>query len=344
MAPLAVVLAAALAFSVPGHATAAGQGGYAPVDQPGPALTVPESTVDDALSCSPSVRGAKQDPVLLIPGTASNPESVFGWNFLPAFKAEGVPYCAVTLPKDADGDIQTAAEYAVRAIRVMHAESGRKVQILGWSQGAGPVPRWALRWWPDVRPMVNGLIAIDPPNHGSIVANALGCGLVNALCPPAVWQQRVGSKFLDALNSGAMTFPEVQYTVIYTRIDTINEPNIAGQASMLPAAPNVRNIALQDVCLSAAVLGADHGQTLGSAVTYQLVEDALRHPDEPANPSRVDRKICSQLGQPYSNPIAQVSGITNLYANGVVVNLPRDAVDAEPPLRCYVYPRGCGAN
>jgi triacylglycerol esterase/lipase EstA (alpha/beta hydrolase family) len=339
MTALSVILAAVLAIVGPGQATALGQGAYAPADQTGPALTVPKSALNSSLSCSRKVRRAKHDPVLLIPGTGGTPESVFGWNFLPAFKAQGIPYCTVTLPHDADGDIQTATEYAVHAVRAMHAESGRRVQVLGWSQGAGPVPRWALRWWPGLRRLVSGVIAIDPPNHGSVAANAFGCGVVNAGCAPAVWQQRVGSNFIDALNSRAMTFPGVQYTVIYTRVDTVNQPNFAEQASELPAAPNVANIALQDICVSAFGLGADHAQTLGSAVTYQIVLDALRHPGRPADPSRIDRSVCQQLGQPYSNPVTQALGITNLYGTAVVVNIPRDAVNAEPTLRCYVYAR-----
>ncbi|MFE3177860.1 esterase/lipase family protein [Amycolatopsis sp. NPDC059090] len=349
LATAGLVLVTTLALLVPGAAASAEQEGFAPVDRPGPPLTVQDSVLAGALSCSPGVRGAKRDPVLLVPGTGGTPETVFGWNFLPAFKAGGVPYCAVTLPREAVGDIQVAAEYVVHAVRAMHADSGRRVQMLGWSQGAGPAPRWALRWWPDLRPMVNGLIAIDPPNRGSVAANALGCGLVNAMCSPAVWQQRSGSDFVGALNSRAMTFPEVKYTVIYTRIDTLNQPNLNGYAATLPNGPNVRNVALQDVCLSAVALGAEHAQTLGNAVTNELVMDALNHPGAPADPDRIDPAACARLGQPHSDLVAQTLGISNLYGNALTVGIPRDAVDAEPPLRCYVYssealPRRCLAD
>jgi hypothetical protein len=39
-------------------------------------------------------------------------------------------------------DIQVAAEYVVNALRTMHAQTGGKVEYVGYSQG-GMVGRWA---------------------------------------------------------------------------------------------------------------------------------------------------------------------------------------------------------
>lgn len=65
------------------------------------------------------------------------------------------------------GDIQVTGEYVVHAIRTVHQLSGRQTDVLGFSQG-GMLPRWALRFWPDTRPMVNAFVALDPSNHGTL--------------------------------------------------------------------------------------------------------------------------------------------------------------------------------
>lgn len=113
----------------------------------------------------------------------------------------------------------------------MHEKTGKQIHLLGWSQGAGPLPRWALRWWPDTRDKVASLIGIAPDNRGTLVVQAFGCpargplepvtsplsDVANLQCAPAIWQQRLNSPFLQALNSQARTFENVNYTVIYTR-------------------------------------------------------------------------------------------------------------------------------
>ena len=63
---------------------------YAPVDRPGPALSVPQADLDASLQCSPGIDGATRAPVLLIHGTGSDPEHNFSWN--------SVSYTHLTLP------------------------------------------------------------------------------------------------------------------------------------------------------------------------------------------------------------------------------------------------------
>src|SRR6476660_9459368 len=92
-----------------------------------------------------------------------------------------------------------------------HAKA-RKVQIIGYSQG-GMVPRWALRFWPDTRPLVDDDIGLDASNHGTITAE--GSCLLNG-CAPAVWQQRNTSAFISALNSIHFFFNDTATTEIYT--------------------------------------------------------------------------------------------------------------------------------
>jgi hypothetical protein len=46
---------------------------YAPVDQPGPALSVPQDKLDSSLTCAGNPAGGSQEPVLLVPGTTLEP-------------------------------------------------------------------------------------------------------------------------------------------------------------------------------------------------------------------------------------------------------------------------------
>jgi hypothetical protein len=131
--------------------------------------------------------------VLLIPGTALDPRANFDWNYEPALDAAGIPWCALAVPRYGTIDVQETAEYVVHALRRMHAESGRRVSIVGFSQG-GTVGRWALKWWPDTRAIVEDLIGLSPSNHGTLSARAVCL----ATCPPSFWQQLDGSRFIAA--------------------------------------------------------------------------------------------------------------------------------------------------
>ena len=70
------------------------------------------------------------------------------------------------MPMHTLNDIQVAAEYLVHAIRRMHRLSGRRIAVMGHSQG-GMSMRWALRFWPDTRPMVDDVIGFAGSNHGT---------------------------------------------------------------------------------------------------------------------------------------------------------------------------------
>jgi triacylglycerol esterase/lipase EstA (alpha/beta hydrolase family) len=201
-------------------ALAAGETQYAPLDRPGPRLSVPVAALQDALSCRGSPESTQQ-PVLLSPGTSVTPEENFSWNYMKAFTAQGRYWCAVTMPHHTFGDIQVAGEYLVHAIRTMHHRTGRKIAVLGHSQG-GMNPRWALRFWPDTREMVDDLIGMAPSNHGTTAI--LSCLPDITTCTPAVWQQLDEARFIEALNSRVETFRGVSYTVITTERDETVTP------------------------------------------------------------------------------------------------------------------------
>ena len=210
---------------------------YAAVDAAGPTLSVAPALLDESLSCTPGLAGSGRAPVLLVPGTNVTPEEHFSWNYMRAFDDLGWPYCTVATPKHATEDLQISAEYVVHAIRTMHGRSGRRIAILGGSQG-GMLPRWALRFWPDTRALVDDLVGLAATNHG-------GQGIAPLCvpdCAPALWQQLYGSEFMRALNSGQETFPGISYTAVYSHQDGLANPaaDDTGTSSSRPGSPSCR--------------------------------------------------------------------------------------------------------
>jgi hypothetical protein len=319
---------------------------YAPLDRPGPALSVPAATLQAAVKCSGDLAAGSLEPVLLNPATGVTPDQNYSWNYERAFTAQHRAWCAVTMPYDTLGDIQVAGEYLVYAIRTMHAAAHRRIAILGHSQG-GMSMRWALRFWPDTRAMVDDVIGMAGTNHGTSILGACYVGYTS--CPPADWQQSTNSAFVSALNSGAETFAGISYTEIYTHTDEVVQPNESpdtSTSSLRTGAGAITNVATQSIC----PLDLDEHLAIGTIdpVSYALVMDALTHPG-PAIPSRISPTVCFQLYQPGVNPLNVATYLQVLAgAPGLLsVSLPdinlvgAPEVPSEPALRCYVLASGC---
>jgi hypothetical protein len=342
----AALIAIVAATLVAPAGTAADTGGYAPLQRPGPALRVSRATLAAALTCHNDLRTAPGEPVLLSPATGVTPAQNYSWNYERAFRAQHRAWCTVTMPFHTLGDIQTAGEYLVYAIRTMHTRAGRRIAVMGHSQG-GMSMRWALRFWPDTRKMVDDVIGMAGSNHGTDSA-ALALP-DDAKLPPASRQQAAGSKFIRALNSGAETFSGISYTEIYTHTDEVVQPNntAANSSSSLHGGGGmITNVATQDIC----PLDLYEHLTVGTIdpTTYALVMDALTHAG-PAKPSRIGRASCSKLYQPGVDPtnvqtyLQVLAAAPGLLAVSVpFVNLVgAPEVSREPALRCYVYAAGC---
>jgi triacylglycerol esterase/lipase EstA (alpha/beta hydrolase family) len=303
---------------------------YAPVNRPGPPLGVPAAALAQSLTCTGDMAGADRAPVLLVPGTWATPREQYGWNYMRAFDALGWPYCTVTTPKYAMGDMQISGEYVVHAIRTMYERSGRRIAVLGGSQG-GSLPRWALRFWPDTRSMVEDHVGLAPTNHG-------GQGLVTLCapnCAPALWQQLYQSNFVRAMNSGQETFPGISYTEAYTHQEQFATPasDDTGTSSLHGGGGRIVNVALQDVC---PVHLADHFKAVTyDAVGYALAIDALTH-DGPADPARIDRAVCAEEFQPGVDPVTFPATWVKLGATVMSRQATAEREEEEPPLRPYV--------
>ncbi|WAL68731.1 lipase [Amycolatopsis cynarae] len=307
---------------------------FAPIDRPGPALSVPAEQLAKSVTCTASARNATREVVLFVPGTTVTPREDFGWSWFPALDKLNWPYCSVTEPDNAMSDAQISAEYVVHAIRYVHQLSGRKVDIIGHSQG-GTEPRFALRFWPDLRSIVDDYIALGATNHGSVVVDAM-CPPV-AGCAPALWQQTYNSHYIQAMNSVQETFPGISYTDIYTRTDEFVQPNLDdhGTTSLHGGGGAITNVAIQDVC--PLDLASEHlAVGIYDPTAYAIAMDALTHAG-PADPARVSRAACAQLFMTGVDPVTFATD----YASSAAVVAKELAlhphVAAEPPLASYVY-------
>ena len=303
---------------------------YAPLDHVGPELTVGEAELRASLTCSGDLRQSGKAPVLLVPGTTLDPDSNFGWNWDRALRAAGRPFCHVALRAKGMADIQDSAEHVVYALRTMYARAGRRVDVVGYSQG-GMVPRWALRFWPDTRATVDDLVGLAASNHGTLDSR-YAC---SASCPPSFWQQAAGARFIAALNSRAEAFGGPDYTAIYTHDDEVVTPNQdgSGSTSLHVARANVANVAIQDLCPGHVV---DHlGIGSYDAVAYAIALDALDH-DGPARLSRIDAGVCSQPFMPGVDPATFAADYARYLSVVGSTAAGSEQVPAEPPLRCYV--------
>ena len=326
---------------VPGGAAQAAGAAYAPLDQVGPPLSVPATALRAALACHGDPHGGGE-PVLLNPATSVTPDQDYSWTYEKAFTAQGRYWCAVTMPEHTFEDIQVSGEYLVYAIRAMHAATGRRIAVMGHSQG-GMSMRWALRFWPDTRPMVDDVIGMAGSNHGTTALPVCRAGFTS--CTPAVWQQQAGSKFLQALNSRAETFAGISYTEVFTHLDEVVVPDsddATASSALHTGDGDITNVAVQDIC----PLDTSEHLMVGTVdpVTYALVMDALNHPG-PAEPSRISRSVCSQLVMPYVDPLDLNTILQPLESIPGLVSTPlpdlslvgAPTVAAEPALRTYVY-------
>jgi triacylglycerol lipase len=301
-----------------------------------PALETDPALLEAALVCTPFTHPDKP-PVLLVHGTFTTGYEQYDWTYLPLLDERGFDVCAVTYPDRGLGDQQISAEYVVHALRTIHARSGRKVAMIGHSQGAA-MPRWALKWWPSARDAVEDFVLQAGPNHGTEVASPGGFGGSNPLgMPAAFYQFGTGSNFVAAVNRDDETPGAVSYTNLYTLFDELVQPAMPVPTAALDFGldnPRVANILLQDVCAGRLV---DH-ITIGTTdrLSFELTLDAISHPG-PANLERAGGSALCGLAPIIPDQIVHSSAVTAMLAI-----LPKESgppalhlVSEEPPLKPY---------
>lgn len=283
-----------------------------------PALSPATIDLEAALSC-PANADLSHQPVLLVHGTGAD-ASIWQLNYVPLLSSRGFDVCTVTLPFHSWGDIQSATEYVVHAIRVMAARYDQKVALIGHSQGAAEMV-WAIKWWPDIGPLISDYIALAGANHGAPIADQV---CILGICPPAAWQLKPGSQFFATMNADDETPGALPYSSIYSETDTtaVAPTSVIGGAS---------NIAVQQLCPGRQV---GHAQMLSDAVAFALVMDALTHPG-PASPDRIDPAVCAEDRAPGLDP--QQAQLDEQVGLALFLRTSAEAglVAAEPPLRAY---------
>ena len=300
-----------------------------------PAFETDIATLNEAIVCNPFTQTGPI--VLLVHGTFTHGEEHWGWTYEPLLLNEGHDVCLVTYPNRGLGDAQIAAEYVVNAIDQL-AATGRKVSIIGHSQGGMP-PRWAVRFWPSLRDKIDDMILLAAPNHGIVLAELTALTELGVPIPiPAVFYQfRASSNYMTAVNTGDETPGDIDYTNMYTVFDELVQPVLPEPSSALDWQqnnPKVANILLQDICPGRI---AEHGSVMADAAVFELVLDALAHPG-PANPERVSDDICGLLPRVPELVLSPtlITDLLEVLASEPAQGLPNLSLTTEePPLKPY---------
>ena len=185
-------------------------------------------------------------PVVLIPGTTE--DAFITWSYYgPRLKAAG--FCVYTfnynpmthpLAESAatTGNIYSTAAFMAHFVdKVLKSTGADKVDLVGHSQGGGPLPRAYIKYYGGDK-KVNHLIGIVPSNKGTSIlgverflnesgrpANTIVGTVAKFLNMESVPQQLQGSTFLKELNAGGMTTPGVK-SVSYTHLTLPTTPYV----------------------------------------------------------------------------------------------------------------------
>ncbi|WP_370617695.1 esterase/lipase family protein [Mumia sp. Pv 4-285] len=287
---------------------------------PEPALETPTSTLASALTCPTTFTHPDREPVLLVHGTVSNAAESWGWGVAPALRDQGFDVCTVDLPDYSRPDIQVSAEYVVHAIDAIYQSTGRKVDVVGHSQGNLQL-RWAVKWWPHLQARVDDMVNLANPANG-IVGGSAFCIVP---CIPAATQFSLGSRFLDALNAGDPTPGPISYTSIYSLTD---EAILPFTTAIVDGA---KNISVQSVCPGRIVT---HVGFLYDSVAFRLTVDALSHSGS-ASPGRMPFGKCLDVNLP-GVTVAEATAATAVVVAAAGVRLVGGATAwVEPPLKAY---------
>jgi triacylglycerol esterase/lipase EstA (alpha/beta hydrolase family) len=301
-----------------------------------PPWSVDPKLLEAALECPHPFTHPEHEPVLLVHGTFTNAHENFSWNYELALPELGFDYCLVdygTYTNRATEDMQASAEFVAYAVNAMYERAGRKVDVIGHSQG-GMMPRWAIKWWPSVQARVDDFVAMAGPHHGVQLANDVEGSPFGA--PPVAWQFDPSSQFVAALNAGDETPGAIDYTSIYATTDELVQPVSPVPTAVLDwehEGPNVRNVNVQDLCPGRLVEHLTIGTT--DRVSMALVLDALAHPG-PVDPDRLELSPLCVLPDQYTSP-AQLQVFGEQFGRTFGGEFSSwQFVDAEPPLKPYV--------
>ncbi len=226
-------------------------------------LTTPDANPPGVnVACTPSA--AHPRPVVLLEGTTSRTIQSFS-RLGPLLANQG--YCVYGLNYGetgftaatggivgAVGSIPASSQQLSGFVDSVLARTGApKVDIVGWSQGGGPMPQYYIKYLGGA-PKVNQLIGFSPSTHGTTFLGLLsligatqrltGINILRGIGTQAFDDQLNTSPFTTKLNAGGDTVPGVRYTAISTRYDDVVTP----YTNSLYRDPGARNIVIQNQC------------------------------------------------------------------------------------------------
>lgn len=200
-----------------------------------PAFSKTEKELRSAIFIPDTFPGAgAANPVLLVPGTGGFAGAHFEGNMIKilAQNASIGQAAWVNVPGAMIDDVQTNAEYIAHAVNYMASTTGKKISVVGWSQG-NLATQWALQYWPSVRASTKQLISFSPDFHGTLVAALTDFPIIDRIpLGPSLIQQKRNSKLIKTLRAGGGDSAYVPTTTIYSSsFDEVVQPQEGKAAS-----------------------------------------------------------------------------------------------------------------
>lgn len=308
-----------------------------------PRFTVSETDLRAAIYI-PSTFDASDasNPTLLVPGTGSWGGIDYNGNIAKVLANGSIAQAVwLNVPFALLQDIQINSEYVTYATNYLNAITGKKVNVIAWSQGNLAV-QWTLKYFPSTRQTTRQFIAISPDFHGTVLAKLLDLGA--GLIPQAasVLQQEYTSRFVAKLRQTDGDSAYVPTTTFYSIYDEVVQPQFDPIASAFindVRGVGVINNQIQQVCkhTPAGSIG-NHESLLYNKLVVSLILETLQR-GRPVNPSEIDLKsACSQAVYPGLDliDIVQTEATVPLFIiNDLEFVALGKGVLFEPPLRPY---------
>ncbi|MFP8960684.1 esterase/lipase family protein [Streptomyces nanhaiensis] len=203
-----------------------------------------------AAAASPSAYGPGSNPILFVHGWNSSGST---WNTMAErFRADGWPagHLRQWSYNTSQSNATTAQQLATEVDRLLAATGASKVDVITHSMGGLSSRYYAKNLGGAAK--IDAWVSLGGPNHGTDTAN----WCFQTSCS----EMRIGSNFLNSLNSGDETPGSARYATWWSPCDTVINPD---SSVALSGAVNTRT-----ACLS-------HSGLLSDATVYGQVRNTV---------------------------------------------------------------------